>query len=100
MTEPYYERTGPDADYVRKDQFQYFWQDTLNILKNSGNTYEHIYEKELREIVTFAIQTCIPNSFDFGSYRGYVMFGIDNQIKLNIHRQIQLELNQYKKHDF
>lgn len=99
MTEPFYQCYGPDAEYVRKDQFQYFWQDTINILKRSENTYTNIHEEELKEIVTFAIQTCIPNSFkDFGSFRGYTMFGIDNQMKLNIHHMIESELDQYKKH--
>lgn len=98
MTEPFYESYGPDANYVRQDQFQYFWQQTLNILKTSSDTYYEIPKKELKEIVTLAIHSCIPNTFkDFGSFRGYAVFGIDNQIKFNISQQILHELQLYKK---
>jgi len=94
--EPCYKITGPNAEYVRNDQLQYFLEETKNILIDSKCIYNEIPENHLIEIVKHCILTHIPDSMkDFGSYKGYAIFGLDNQIKQRIRNLIRIELDHY-----
>lgn len=77
MTESYYEIQGPNAEFVRNDIYK---------------KYKHyIYESEILtdEYLKRIIQKHIPDTMtNFGSFRGYATFGIDNNIKNNIMNDI------------
>lgn len=75
---PFYESCGPNAQYVRNDLCR-------------------IYEREVNCIIGFElfmireiIEECIPDSMrGFGSYRGYAVFGINKDLKMDIEMKIK-----------
>ena len=63
---PWYEQTGPDAKYVRDDIYCKF-KNNLNKINN-------------KELETILLQNIPDSKTDFGSWRGYATFGIEEKI--------------------
>ena len=71
---PWYEETGPDASYIREYNFNKF-------------KVPEITNKELNDILL----KHIPDSkTDFGSWRGYAVFGLEENIFNNIKKDIKI----------
>ena len=83
---PWYESSGPDAKYIRNKLFEKF--------KN----FKNIQDGELISI----LEKNIPDSKnDFGSWKGYAIFGIDEKIFNNIKKDIKILIEQKKiKHAY
>ena len=74
---PWYECQGPNAAYVRKHQFQ-----RLCTHYKITNEVDFPYHQRLLQNL---LDIYIPDSMgNFGSYRGYGMFGLDIPIEKNI----------------
>lgn len=71
---PWYEETGPNAKYVRE-----------NILKKIKNF--EITEKELYIIL---LKNIPDTKTDFGSWRGYATFGLEEKIFNQIKKDIKM----------
>jgi len=80
-TGPWYECRGPDAEEVRKDHFRKY----INTIKFKPYKLTKILLKHIPDTMN-----------NFGSYRGYASFGLDNYIKKNIHYDIILETDKLK----
>ena len=78
----WYEQTGPDAKYVRDDIYSKF-KNNLNKINN----------KELENIL---LQNIPDSKTDFGSWRGYATFGIEEKIYNNIKKDIKLLIQKRK----
>ena len=77
--ELWYEETGPDAKYVREHIFTKF--------KVNEITNKELTNKELNDILL----KNIPNSkTDFGSWKGYAIFGLDEKLYNNIKKDIKI----------
>lgn len=75
---PFYESSGPDAQYVRAD--------LCRIYNREVNCFIGFDVYAIREI----IEECIPDSMrEFGSYRGYGVFGINKDLKMDIEMKIK-----------
>lgn len=71
---PWYEETGPDAKYIREHNF-----DKFKVPEITNNELNNILLKH------------IPDSKnDFGSWRGYAVFGLDEKIFNNIKKDIKI----------
>ena len=90
MNEPYYEVFGPDAVYVRNHQLN-LWK---AIFTNKQNCHEHQYTMHIEYIISNVLKTYIPDTMtDFGSFRGYLTFGLDQTLHHSIENAIKYELN-------
>ena len=72
---PWYEVTGPDAKYVREDIYFKF-KSNLNEITN----------EELQNIL---LKNIPDTKRDFGSWRGYGTFGLEERIFNNIKKDIK-----------
>lgn len=89
MNEPYYEVYGPDAAYVRNHQLN-LWK-TIYIKKHC---HEQQSATHLEYIISNVLKAYIPDTMtDFGSFRGYLTFGLDHQLKHSIENAIEYELD-------
>ena len=80
MDGPWYECTGPNADYVRRDQYRKY-RDFSNI---SIGFKPYMIMKILVDK--------IPDTMtDFGSYRGYATFGLEPKLITEIKNLILLK---------
>lgn len=80
---PCYESVGPTAVEVRVDVLK-----ELNIIK--VNKQES--DKEKDEIIQRVLMEVIPDSRkDFGSWRGYVTFGIKKELAAKVREKIRVE---------
>ena len=71
---PWYEETGPNAKYIRENVFNKF-----KVPEITNNELNNILLKH------------IPDSKnDFGSWRGYAVFGLDEKIFNNIKKDIKI----------
>ena len=70
--EPFYEVTGPDAKYIRQDVFAKFKTDKIT-------------DEELEAIL---LKNIPDSKNDFGSWRGYATFGLDEALFNNITKDI------------
>ena len=61
---PWYEETGPDAKYVREIIFQKFKTDEI----------------EKKELEIILLKNIPDTKTDFGSWRGYATFGLEETI--------------------
>ena len=74
---PYYEREGPSANDVRED--------ILRKIKNKEIFSDEGMDTLSDEILNNILLECIPDTMtNFGSWRGYQTFGLDQSIKNNI----------------
>jgi len=74
---PCYEREGPSANDVRKD--------ILRKIKNKEIFSNEEMDTLSDEILNNILLECIPDTMtNFGSWRGYQTFGLDQSIKNNI----------------
>ena len=74
---PYYEREGPSANDVRED--------ILRKIKNKEIFSDEGMDTLSDEILNNILLDCIPDTMtNFGSWRGYQTFGLDQSIKNNI----------------
>ena len=82
---PWYEETGPDASYIREYYFNKF-------------KVSEITNKELNDILL----KHIPDSkTDFGSWRGYAVFGLEENIFNNIKKDIKILVHEKRiKHAY
>jgi len=80
---PWYQSSGPTAPEVRADILK-----ELNIVKvNPQET-----DKEKDEIIQRVLMEVIPdNRKDFGSWRGYVSFGLKNKLAIEVRDKIRVE---------
>lgn len=73
MSGPWYECQGPSAAEVRKDVLSQINIVNINMLDP--------YKKEKDKIINEALMKVIPDTRnDFGSWRGYVTFGVKNEL--------------------
>ena len=80
---PWYEQSGPTASEVRQDVLK-----QLNIVKVDKQESD----KEKDDIIQRVLMEVIPESRkDFGSWRGYVSFGIKNQLANEVKDKIRIE---------
>tara|TARA_Y100000591_G_C21648174_1_gene601419 strand:- start:76 stop:486 length:411 start_codon:yes stop_codon:yes gene_type:complete len=78
---PWYEYSGPDAKYIRNKLFEKF--------KN----FKDITDEELKKI----LEETIPDSKnDFGSWKGYAIFGIEEKLFNNIKKNIKILIEEKK----
>ncbi len=77
MSGPWYEKDGPSACDVRKDIFKKI----RNKLIFCDEGMDGLSDKNLNEILLEYIPDTMTN---FGSWRGYATFGLDQTIKNNI----------------
>lgn len=77
---PWYEETGPNAKYIREH--------TFNKFKISDITDE--------ELNTILLKHIPDSKTDFGSWRGYAVFGLEEKIFNNIKKDIKILLEQKK----
>lgn len=80
--EPVYEVKGPSFEQVRKD--------VSYILSDIDIPYIELAEKE-KLIETALIKVVPKGRDDFGSYRGYITFGIGKKIAKEVIEYIQEE---------
>jgi len=74
---PCYEREGPSANDVRED--------ILMKIKNKEIFSDEGMDTLSDEILNNILLECIPDTMtNFGSWRGYQTFGLDQSIKNNI----------------
>lgn len=77
---PWYESSGPDAAYVRKNQFEH---------------YQHKADMAIGfkpYMIMQIIREVIPDgTTGFGSYRGYSTFGLDDDFKTKIRDKISMK---------
>ena len=79
----WYEETGPDAAYVRRDILNKF--NTPSYGSNEWRKYSIIS----KETVGHILLKHIPDSkTDFGSYRGYATFGLEKNIWSDIYKDM------------
>lgn len=71
---PWYEETGPDASYIREYIFTKF-------------KVPEITNKELNDIL---LKNIPDTKKDFGSWRGYAVFGLEENIFNNIKKDIKI----------
>lgn len=77
---PWYECQGPNAEYVRQNQYNKY---SMFINNKIGFKPYRLMSILLKHI---------PDTMNnFGSYRGYATFGLNNNIKQKINRDILLE---------
>ena len=77
-SDPWYQCEGPDANYVRNDIFKK--------IKEAETSENEISDESLNTILC----DNIPDSKkDFGSWRGYCTFGLDDKILNKIHDDIK-----------
>ena len=70
---PWYEREEPTAEYVRNDIFKK--------IRSNTPVEKGVSDESLNSI----IMTHIPDTMtNFGSWRGYATFGLENKIMNNI----------------
>lgn len=75
---PIYESCGPNSQYVRDDLCRIYERDV--------NCFIGFYAYMIREIM----EECIPDTMGgFGSYRGYAVFGINKDLKMDIEMKIK-----------
>ena len=80
---PWYEQTGPTAAEVRKDVLK-----ELNIVKVDKQESD----KEKDDIIQRVLMEVIPDSRkDFGSWRGYVTFGVKKELANEVIDKIRIE---------
>tara|TARA_B000000477_G_scaffold109264_1_gene102076 strand:- start:170 stop:499 length:330 start_codon:yes stop_codon:yes gene_type:complete len=80
---PWYEQAGPTAAEVRIDVIK-----ELNIVKTNPQEFD----KEKDEIIQRVLMGVIPDSRkDFGSWRGYVSFGLKKKLAIEIRDKIRVE---------
>ena len=80
---PWYEQAGPTATEVRLDVIK-----ELNIVKTNPQEFD----KEKDEIIQRVLMGVIPDSRkDFGSWRGYVSFGLKKKLAIEIRDKIRVE---------
>lgn len=80
---PWYESVGPTAVEVRVDVLK-----ELNIVKVN----QQASDKEKDEIIQRVLMEVIPDSRkDFGSWRGYVTFGVKKELAIEIRDKIRVE---------
>lgn len=77
---PWYEESGPDAKYIREH--------TFNKFKNSDISNE--------ELNTILLKHIPDSKTDFGSWRGYAVFGLEEIIFNNIKKDIKVLLEEKK----
>ena len=87
---PWYEIQGPNAEYVRKHQFQRLTE------------HYNIAEAKLfpfhQRILQNALDIFIPDSMkNFGSYRGYGTFGLDTDVEKQITNAYQDQMHLYEQ---
>lgn len=88
---PFYEQSGPTSDYVRSDQFQYFMDTYWNFIESQNL---NITQDTLKHIVYDVLLKYIPNSMkNFGSFKGYAVFGLEKKLKLCIDQEIEKRLH-------
>ena len=77
MSGPWYQERGPSAQEVRND--------VINILKKDDNIKYHIDNNDILQKVLHEI---IPDTkTDFGSYRGYITFGIAKELAKEVNTE-------------
>ena len=77
MDGPWYECTGPNADYVRRDQYRKYQE------------YSNISIGFKPYMIMKIIAAKIPDTMtDFGSYRGYATFGLEPRLITEIKNMI------------
>ena len=80
---PWYEQAGPTATEVRLDVIK-----ELNIVKTNPQEFD----KEKDDIIHKVLMEVIPDSRkDFGSWRGYVSFGLKKKLAIEIRDKIRVE---------
>ena len=80
---PWYEQAGPTAAEVRVDVLK-----ELNIVKVD----EKESDKDKDEIIQRVLMEVIPDSKkDFGSWRGYVSFGLKKKLAIEVRDKIRVE---------
>ena len=80
---PWYEQSGPTAVEVRIDILK-----ELNIVKVN----QQASDKEKDEIIQRILMEVIPDSRkDFGSWRGYVTFGVKKELANEVRDKIRIE---------
>ena len=80
MDGPWYEYTGPNADYVRRDQYRKF--------RESSNMAIGFKPYMIMKILIDKIPDTMA---DFGSYRGYVSFGLEPRLITEIKTMIMMK---------
>jgi len=82
--QPVYESKGPSFEQVRKD--------VSYILSDIDIPHIEIAEKEKEKLIETALIKLVPKGRDdFGSYRGYLTFGIGDKIAKEVIKYIQEE---------
>jgi len=82
MSEPWYQSSGPSAEYVRKDVLGY-----MNI--NKVGWVE--FEKEKQKIIQDCLLKIIPaDRNDFGSYRGYASSGMHYTLATEVIKEVRI----------
>ena len=80
MDGPWYECTGPNADYVRRDQYRKF--------RESSNMSIGFKPYMIMKILGDKIPDTMT---DFGSYRGYATFGLEPKLITEIKTMIVMK---------
>lgn len=80
---PWYEQAGPTASEVRIDVIK-----ELNIVKTNPQEFD----KEKDDIIHRVLMEVIPDSRkDFGSWRGYVSWGLKKELANEVKEKIRIE---------
>lgn len=96
---PFYEYDGPSSDYVREDLKKKYKKG----YHAKNDYYKYIYVEDLynsHKIIDRIIDEKILDNTNFGSWRGYATFGIENAIIniLNKYINRQIAINILSKH--
>lgn len=90
MYDPIYECTGPNVVEVRKHQFRLFLS---RFLTETNEEYSPAEKTKLECIISNVLEKYIPDTMtNFGSYKGYFTFGLDNQLIYDIDNAIRSQM--------